>query len=270
MAATCKDDQRSIGCIMEKNRIEVERMKHVIALNGSPRTNGRTAELVAATAETLNNFDIEVEVIHLRKLEIRPCAGCNSCVLHDQRCIVRDDVHAVTDKIKAADGLILASPVYMWHISSTMKIFIDRLPSYFHRPDDALIGKPVLTLATAAGPMGGLSINYLKKIAGKIGMWPAGSIFQMASQPKPVSERQVRRFVKELNRSREARMPTLGKMFNFMIQQGSAMTFLPEDAAYFTARGWNKGFWYHKARLNPLNVALVGAVKGVMGLVMKK
>lgn len=245
-------------------------MKHVIALNGSPRANGRTVELIAAAAEALKPFDIAVEIVHLRKLDIRVCTGCSLCVLHDQRCIVKDELHALTDRIKAADGLILASPVYMWQISSTLKIFLDRLVSYFHRPDDALIGKPVLTLATSAGPMGGLANNYMKKIAEKIGMWPAGSISQMAAQPKPVSEKQVRRFVRELGRDRETRMPNLGKMFNFMIQQGSAMTYLPEDAAYFTARGWNKGFWYHKARLNPLNVALVGAAKGLMGLVMKE
>lgn len=244
-------------------------MKHVIAFNGSPRANGRTAELIAAAAEALKPFDIEVEVIHLRKQEISVCAGCNSCVLHDQRCIVKDGLHAVTDKMKVADGLILAAPVYMWNTSTWMKIFVDRLPSYFHRPDDALIGKPVLTLATAAGPMGGLSINYMKKVAEKIGMWPSGSIFQMASQPKPVREKQVRHFVRELERDRETRTPGLGKLFNFMIQQGSAMTYLPEDAAYFTARGWHKGFWYHKARLNPFDVAVVAAVKGLMGLVMK-
>lgn len=249
-------------------------MKHVIALNGSPRTNGRTAELVESTSAALQPFDISVEVIHLRKQEIRVCAGCNSCVLHDQRCIVNDDLHSVTDKIKAADGLILAAPVYMWHTSTWMKIFFDRLPSYFHRPDDALIGKPVLALATAGGPQGALSTRYMHKVAQKIGLWPAGSIVQMASQPKPVTAKQVRRFVRELDRNRETRTPGLGKMVNFLIQQGSAMAFLPEDRAYFTARGWDKGFWYHKARLNPLNVAVVAVLNGLMnllgGLVMPK
>jgi multimeric flavodoxin WrbA len=244
-------------------------MKHVIALNGSPRSNGRTAELLDATIETLKSFDVEVEVIHLRKMDINVCAGCNSCVLHDQRCIIKDELHVVTDKIKHADGLILAAPVYMWNTSTWMKIFIDRLPSYFHRPDTDLIGKPVLTLVTAAGPMGGLSGNYMNKVAEKIGMWPSGGIFQMASAPKPVSGRQVKRFVKELSRDRTARRPGLGKMFNFMLQQASAMTYLPEDAAYFTAHGWDKGFWYHKALLNPLNVALVAAAKGLAGLVIK-
>ena len=245
-------------------------MKRVIALNGSPRTNGRTAELIGATAEMLKDFGVEVETIHLRKLDLRVCAGCNSCVTHDQRCVIKDELHPLIEKIKAADGLMLAAPVYMWSTSTWMKIFIDRLPSYFHRPDDDMIGKPVLTLATAAGPMGGLSTKYMDKFAEKIGMWSCGSIFQMASKPAPVSEGKVKRFVKEMARSRESRMPNLSKMFNFMIQQGSAMTYLPEDAAYFTARGWDKGFWYHKAPLNPLNVAVVGMAKTLAGLVMKQ
>ena len=244
-------------------------MKHVIALNGSPRRNGHTAQLINAAAETLKTQNVEVEIIHLRKMNIHPCTGCLSCVEHDQRCVVRDELHAVTDTIKQADGLILAAPVYMWSTSTWMKIFFDRLPSYFHRPDDLMIGKPVLTLATSAGPMGGQSFNYMNKVARNIGMWPCGSIAQMSSVPKPVTQKQVRRFIKELSRDRTTRTPNMGQMFNFFLQQGSAMTYLPEDAAYFTARGWDKGFWYHKARLNPINIALISVVKGLSGLVMK-
>jgi multimeric flavodoxin WrbA len=249
-------------------------MKQVIALNGSPRANGRTAELIEATAQALKAHDVAVEVVHLRKADLRVCTGCNSCVLHDQRCILKDDMADLVSRLQQADGVILASPVYMWHISSTMKIFIDRMVSYFHRPDDTLVGKPVLSLATAAAPMGGFSTRYLRKIGEKLGMWGAGSITQMASQPKPVSERQVRRFVKELGRDRTQRTPSLGMLFNFWLQKSSALNYLPEDAAYFTARGWHKGYYFHKARHNPLYIAVIAVLNGLMsllgGLVMPK
>lgn len=242
-------------------------MKKILAVNGSPRgAAGNTGKLLERAVLPLRGLGYEVEILQLSSLNLRPCCGCAVCVEHGRRCAAADDVEQVLDRLRAADGLILASPIYMWQVSGLLKNFFDRLVSYFHRPDPELVGKPVFVLTTSAGPMVYRSgVKYMEEIVHHLGMRPAGHLSQLGSQPKPVQARALRRFIHLLESERAAHRPSLKELFNFMLQQGSAMTFLPEDRKYFIAQGWDQSLYYYPSRINFLKRGVIHFLKWAAG-----
>lgn len=101
----------------------------VIAINGSPKENGNTAQALSIISKELLLQGINLEVINVGKNSIRGCIGCNKCfVKKNNRCIFNDDiVNSVIEKFIAADGIILASPTHWAGVSGTIKSLLDRV-----------------------------------------------------------------------------------------------------------------------------------------------
>jgi multimeric flavodoxin WrbA len=101
----------------------------VIALNGSPRKDGNTAQALALMAKELTYAGLEVEIIHTWAAEAYGCTGCGGCRSDPQHHCVQnaDSLNEASDKIRAASGLILGSPTYYGGISGTFKCYLDRL-----------------------------------------------------------------------------------------------------------------------------------------------
>lgn len=98
----------------------------VIAINGSPRANGNTFHALETICTELNTYEVETEIIHIGNQSLKGCMSCNQC--KDGHCIFSDDnFKSIVEKIYAADGLILGSPVYYSAIAGSMKCFLDRL-----------------------------------------------------------------------------------------------------------------------------------------------
>ena len=98
----------------------------VLLLNGSPRVNGNTA---AALAEMKNIFDregIEAEIIRVGHLPVRGCVACGGCYKAG-KCVFDDVVNELAMKLEAADGLVVASPVYYASANATLTAVLDRL-----------------------------------------------------------------------------------------------------------------------------------------------
>lgn len=66
-----------------------------------------------------------VEVISLVKNEVKGCLGCNAC-RYEKPCVQKDAFNDIVPKIKAADCIVFASPLYFWTVSSRIKAFIER------------------------------------------------------------------------------------------------------------------------------------------------
>lgn len=99
----------------------------VVAFNGSPHREGNTYHAIKMVAEELENKDIETEIIQVGNKEIRGCLACNKCVKNqNEKCIIDDQVNGWIQKMKAADGIIIGSPVHYSAIAGTMKSFLDR------------------------------------------------------------------------------------------------------------------------------------------------
>lgn len=98
----------------------------VIAINGSPRRDGNCAKALSLLGERLDKAGIEIEVLDVGGEPIRGCVACGSCA-KTGRCAFGDDpVNESVDRMAAADGIVLASPVYYSGIAGTMKCFCDR------------------------------------------------------------------------------------------------------------------------------------------------
>ena len=102
-------------------------MSKILVMAGSPRKEGNTDTLVKAFTEgSLKNN--EVDIIRAADLDIHPCIGCNSCASReDGTCFRRDDMDMVIEKMKAADVIVMASPLYFCEISAQLKMVMDRL-----------------------------------------------------------------------------------------------------------------------------------------------
>ena len=98
----------------------------VLILNGSPRTDGNTSLAVQEVARVLETEGIQTEIVQIGSREIRGCIACNRCA-ELGRCVFRDAVNDIAAKFEAADGLIVASPVYYASANATLIACLDRL-----------------------------------------------------------------------------------------------------------------------------------------------
>lgn len=102
-------------------------MSKIVILVGSMRKGGNTDLLAQAfmAGASKNN---EVEIISVADYKVNPCIGCNSCFTRkDNKCFQNDDMIAIYDKLRTADIVAIASPVYFYGISAELKAIIDRL-----------------------------------------------------------------------------------------------------------------------------------------------
>jgi hypothetical protein len=100
--------------------------KSILILKGSPRKHGNSAALADQIYAGAKKAGAEVESVYLSGLEINPCDACDACQEGDQGCIVQDDMQALYPQLKAADVIVLASPIYYFTITAQIKAFIDR------------------------------------------------------------------------------------------------------------------------------------------------
>lgn len=76
---------------------------------------------------------IKTELIHLKELNIKHCNGCDEYCKKFGTCQLNDDMIALYSKMKSADILVVATPVYFWNVSGYIKDLFDRsLPLYYH------------------------------------------------------------------------------------------------------------------------------------------
>ena len=86
----------------------------VIAINGSPRVGGNTHHALRMAGEQLEAKGIEFEIIQVGNKNVHGCRDCGKCRENrDERCVITSDpLNEWIQKLKQADGIILASPVY--------------------------------------------------------------------------------------------------------------------------------------------------------------
>lgn len=98
----------------------------VLLINGSPRPNGNTALGLREMEAVFHAQGIETETIQVGNQAIRGCVACNGCAKKG-RCVFDDVVNEAAAKLKAADGLVVGSPVYYAGPNATVTAFLDRL-----------------------------------------------------------------------------------------------------------------------------------------------
>jgi multimeric flavodoxin WrbA len=103
-------------------------------------------QAIAARRDEPLAFDI----LYLGHMDVQLCRGCRTCFDHgEDKCPLKDDLPTIKAHMDAADGIILASPVYVNDVNGIAKNWMDRLAYVCHRP--AFAGKCAYLLATVAG-----------------------------------------------------------------------------------------------------------------------
>ncbi|MBQ2228469.1 MAG: flavodoxin family protein [Firmicutes bacterium] len=129
---------------------------NICIINGSPRRNGNTAELLKPFRERLLQQGAEVDDIFLKDCKVGPCLGCYACqnVSGEYGCVQKDDAEAVWMRAGEADLLVLATPIYSWYCTAEMKALIDRhygLNKYYGSGQGQLIPRLSVALLTTHG-----------------------------------------------------------------------------------------------------------------------
>jgi multimeric flavodoxin WrbA len=103
---------------------------NVIAFNGSPRRGGNIDILLGETIRGVQERIRSVTVYQLSDLNLKPCLSCGHCD-DTARCVIKDDMQEIHDKIRVADRIIVASPIFFFGVSAQTKIMIDRCQTFW-------------------------------------------------------------------------------------------------------------------------------------------
>ena len=114
--------------------------KNILIIKGGGRPNGNTAQLIDSFSKGAEEVGHTVEIISLIKNEVKGCLGCNSC-RYGKPCVQRDSFNALIPKIKEADCLVFASPLYFWTVSARIKAFIERFYCIAEEDPDPPLGR---------------------------------------------------------------------------------------------------------------------------------
>ena len=107
-------------------------MKKIIIVDGGPRKNMNTAQLLQRFAEGAKSSgsDIEIKTVRLYDFDYKGCMSCMACKLKGRAsniCRFKDGLTPVLEEIAQADGLVLGSPIYFGEVTGQMRTFLERL-----------------------------------------------------------------------------------------------------------------------------------------------
>jgi multimeric flavodoxin WrbA len=160
----------------------------VLVFMGSPRKNGNSAALARQIIAGAEAAGAEVEAFYLHGMDIRPCRGCDACHKEEsQGCAIQDDMQALYPRLREADAIVLASPIYWFTVSAQTKLLMDRWYALESSEGSALRGKRI-GIALAYGdsdPFNSGAVNALRTFQDAcryIGAHIVGAVYGSASE----------------------------------------------------------------------------------------
>lgn len=121
-------------------------MKKILILSASPRKHGNSDLLCDQFLLGAKEAGNQVEKIFLRDKTINHCIACDSCQDNGGRCVQRDDMAGILDKMIGANVIVMATPVYFYSMNGQMKTLIDRTYARYSEISD----KEMYFIMTAA------------------------------------------------------------------------------------------------------------------------
>lgn len=104
--------------------------KKVLVISTSLRNQSNSEILADSFIEGAEAAGNVVEKLSLKDKKIDFCKGCLACQeLH--KCVIEDDAVAIAEKMKQADVIAYASPIYYYEMSGQMKTLLDRANSLY-------------------------------------------------------------------------------------------------------------------------------------------
>jgi len=249
----------------------------IIAIMGSPKGKGSGYKIVKMIEDRMTAIgDVEFEYLFLKDANLKPCIGCYNCIAKgEEKCPLKDDRGAIEQKLLAADGFILSSPVYMHSVSGLIKNFMDRFAYLSHRPrfhrqkmltvvNTSITGekRALSTLKIALGYDRGARIVHELAIATP--QWP------QTERAVAEKEQAIDAIAKKFYQScldTSLPLPTFkGYMDFFMMQKFSLIgqQYLPADYKFYNGK-----VYYFDTKVNPIKAAAAKAIVGIYIHMMK-
>ncbi len=151
--------------------------KNVLIISTSPRKGGNSETLADAFMSGVKEAGNQVEKICLYDKTIGFCKGCLAC-LKPHRCVIHDDADAIAQKMRRADVLVFATPIYYYEMCGQMKTMLDRA-NPLYGSDYAF--RDVYLLATATEKEESAMDGARKGLSGWVECFPkaklAGAVF---------------------------------------------------------------------------------------------
>ena len=99
----------------------------VLLVNGSPNAQGCTYTALSEVAGAIESSGIETEMFHIGKGPIQGCVACGAC-REIGKCVFGDAIYnELSEKMVAADGVIIGSPVYFSGPNGALCALLDRV-----------------------------------------------------------------------------------------------------------------------------------------------
>ncbi|AJY68337.1 NADPH-dependent FMN reductase [Geobacter sulfurreducens] len=120
--------------------------KKIVVLSGSPRKGGNSELLCDQFIRGATEAGHQAEKINVSDKRIAYCTACDACQGNGGRCVQKDDMAEILDRMISADVLVMASPVYFYTMNAQMKTLIDRTYARY----TAVSNKEMYFIMTAA------------------------------------------------------------------------------------------------------------------------
>lgn len=247
----------------------------LLLINSSGRTAGNTARVMDLLEQNLMKIaretalDLTCERISLARLSLKPCIGCRACFDRgESSCPQQDDLLMLYEKMREADGYVIASPIYVEDVNGILKTMIDRMAFLCHRP--ALYGKSALLFTTSGI---GSSRHALTTMTKGFGTWgiKTAAIMQCSLGALTAREEVAVRYEKKIqtNARKFLRVlaqspfrPSFYSLIAFTVQQAlwsrEGVDHDTVDYRYWQDSGWlDRGRWYYLAAQKHTPKALI-------------
>jgi len=124
-------------------------MAKVLLISGSPKPDGNTAQLMNECARVIREQGVEAEVISFSGMKIESCTACGKCA-ESKECSLQDGLNDIIKKLRAAQGFIVGSPVYVGTARGDVMAALQRIGYVSRKTDQFLAGMVGGVIAVAA------------------------------------------------------------------------------------------------------------------------
>ncbi|MBQ3778589.1 MAG: flavodoxin family protein [Fibrobacter sp.] len=105
-------------------------MKNVLVISSSLHNMSNSEALAQEFAKGAAEAGNKVDFVSLRGKKIAFCTGCLACQKKG-KCVIKDDANAITEKMKKAEVIVFATPIYYYEMSGQLKTMLDRANSLY-------------------------------------------------------------------------------------------------------------------------------------------
>lgn len=217
--------------------------------------------------------DVTVDVIGTDELDLGPsCAACLSCMTAgEQSCPNYDRTARARQVMDDADVVVFATPVHSFHVSATMKRFVDHFAYLIHRP--AHFGTPAVLVSTAAGAGHDAALGYLETAVRRWGFHTVAQLgvngpgLQKAPYRAKVDAAldEIADTVVAAVREGGEPTPTTKDLIGFRVARllvESGRDEGPVDEQYWSERGWFDAEWFTDAKVPRVRNRVAAMVEG--------